>query len=70
MSLVVRKKWIRGDKSCCYTKIMHVQRVVSLEEIMMHIRFQNPVMNLEEYLQFSKKILIGLGDFHEGVTLP
>lgn len=32
---------------------------------MLHLRFQNSVMTLEEYLSFSKKILIGLGDFHE-----
>jgi len=32
---------------------------------MMHIRFRNSVMTLEEYMSFSKKILIGLGDFHE-----
>ncbi|MNN25137.1 hypothetical protein D3C76_985740 [compost metagenome] len=32
---------------------------------MMHIRFRNTVMTLEEYLSFSKKILIGLGNFHE-----
>lgn len=31
---------------------------------MMHIRFRNSVMTLEEYLSFSKKILIGLGEYH------
>lgn len=32
---------------------------------MMHVRFRNQVMTLEEYLNFSKKILIELGDFNE-----
>jgi len=36
-----------------------------LEDLMMHLRFRNQVMTLEEYLNFSKKILIELGDFHE-----
>lgn len=36
-----------------------------MEDITLHVKFKNRVMTLEEYLSFSKDLLVKLGQFHE-----